>query len=207
MPMALATAATERSISAVRITKVRPTAMMPVIDIWRRMFSMLSSVRKEFGREAEEHDEDHQREDRRDVAQLVGQEALQVEALGRCRVCRRHCRFFSLQSSGCRQQVGLFDVARRQIRAPPCPCGSPSRGRRATGWSRARSRARGWRHPCRAATSTMRITSSLAPTSMPRVGSRQDQHARQVGEPLGQRHLLLVAARQRAQRNRRSAAA
>ena len=46
MPIALAIAATDRSISAVRMTKVSPTAMMPVIDAWLRMFIILSTVRK-----------------------------------------------------------------------------------------------------------------------------------------------------------------
>ena len=40
-------AAIERSISAHRITKVRPTAMMPVTEIWVRMLPRLSSVAKE----------------------------------------------------------------------------------------------------------------------------------------------------------------
>ena len=47
MPVALAIAATDRSISAVRITKVRPDAMMPVIETWRRMLARLSSVAKD----------------------------------------------------------------------------------------------------------------------------------------------------------------
>ena len=47
MPTALATAATDRSISAVRITKVRPTAMMPVIDTCDMMLKALSTVRKD----------------------------------------------------------------------------------------------------------------------------------------------------------------
>src|SRR4029453_19295620 len=47
MPVTLAMAAIERSISAQRITKVRPTAMMPVTQIWVRMLPRLSSVAKE----------------------------------------------------------------------------------------------------------------------------------------------------------------
>ncbi len=47
MPVALAIAAKERSISAQRITKVRPTAMIPVIDMVVRMLPRLSTVRKE----------------------------------------------------------------------------------------------------------------------------------------------------------------
>src|SRR5690349_5517102 len=47
MPVTLAMAAIERSISAHRITKVRPTAMMPVTEIWVRMLPKLSSVAKE----------------------------------------------------------------------------------------------------------------------------------------------------------------
>src|SRR4030095_7472487 len=42
MPVTLAMAATDRSISAHRITKVRPTAMIPVTEIWVRMFAALS---------------------------------------------------------------------------------------------------------------------------------------------------------------------
>src|SRR6478752_2022626 len=47
MPVTLAMAAIERSISAHRITKVRPTAMMPVTEICVRMLPKLSSVAKE----------------------------------------------------------------------------------------------------------------------------------------------------------------
>src|SRR5580700_629577 len=47
MPAALAMLATERSISAHRITKVRPTAMIPVTDTWVRMLPTLSSVGKD----------------------------------------------------------------------------------------------------------------------------------------------------------------
>src|ERR1043166_342968 len=47
MPVTLAVAAIERSISAQRITKVRPTAMMPVTEIWVRMLPRLSSVAKD----------------------------------------------------------------------------------------------------------------------------------------------------------------
>src|SRR6267378_5885466 len=47
MPVTLAMLAIDRSISAQRITKVRPTAMMPVTEIWVRMLPTLSSVAKE----------------------------------------------------------------------------------------------------------------------------------------------------------------
>ena len=47
MPVALATLATLKSISAVRITKVSPTAMMPVIDTCCRMFCRLPNDTKE----------------------------------------------------------------------------------------------------------------------------------------------------------------
>src|SRR5438445_1462663 len=40
-------AAIDRSISAQRMTKVRPTAMMPVTETWVRMLPTLSSVAKE----------------------------------------------------------------------------------------------------------------------------------------------------------------
>jgi hypothetical protein len=58
--VALATAATLRSISAVRMTKV--------------------SERRR--RDAEEADEDDQRRERRDVAQLIAQDAAEVEPGG-----------------------------------------------------------------------------------------------------------------------------
>ena len=44
MPVALAIAATERSISAHRMTKVRPTAITPVTEICVRMLAALSNV-------------------------------------------------------------------------------------------------------------------------------------------------------------------
>src|SRR5690242_18728147 len=47
MPVALAIAANERSISAQRITKVSPTAMMPVIEMLVRMLPRLSTVTKD----------------------------------------------------------------------------------------------------------------------------------------------------------------
>src|SRR5882757_11006846 len=47
MPVTLAMLAIDRSISAQRITKVRPTAMMPVTETWVRMLPKLSSVAKE----------------------------------------------------------------------------------------------------------------------------------------------------------------
>src|SRR3954471_5349906 len=47
MPVTLAMAAIDRSISAHRITKVRPTAMMPVTETWVRMLPTLSSVANE----------------------------------------------------------------------------------------------------------------------------------------------------------------
>ena len=42
----------------------------------------------------------------------TGEEALQAEAAGRCRVGGRHGVFFSIESSGCRQKVRLLDMAR-----------------------------------------------------------------------------------------------
>ncbi len=47
MPVTLAMLATDRSISAHRITKVRPTAMMPVTDTCVRMLPRLSMVAKD----------------------------------------------------------------------------------------------------------------------------------------------------------------
>ena len=47
MPVALATAATDRSISAQRMTKVSPTAMMPAIEMPVSTFQRLSTVRKD----------------------------------------------------------------------------------------------------------------------------------------------------------------
>src|ERR1700745_2966816 len=47
MPVTLAMLAIERSISAQRMTKVRPTAMMPVTDTWVRMLPTLSMVAKD----------------------------------------------------------------------------------------------------------------------------------------------------------------
>src|ERR1700726_4588081 len=47
MPVTLAMLAIDRSISAQRITKVRPTAMMPVTETWVRMLPKLSIVANE----------------------------------------------------------------------------------------------------------------------------------------------------------------
>src|ERR1041385_1887830 len=46
-PLNATSAPTERSIPAVRITNVIPTAMIAVIDVWRETFRMLSAVKKE----------------------------------------------------------------------------------------------------------------------------------------------------------------
>src|SRR5262245_17845843 len=48
MPVTLAMAATDRSISAQRMTKVRPTAMMPVTETWVRILAALSSEANEW---------------------------------------------------------------------------------------------------------------------------------------------------------------
>src|SRR5215475_13279889 len=47
MPVTLAMLAIDRSISAQRMTKVSPTAMMPVTETWVRILPTLSSVAKE----------------------------------------------------------------------------------------------------------------------------------------------------------------
>ena len=47
MPVALATAATLRSISEVRMTKVRPTAMIAVTETCCRMFQMFPTLVKD----------------------------------------------------------------------------------------------------------------------------------------------------------------
>src|SRR6516165_5070194 len=47
MPVTLAILAIDRSISAQRMTKVSPTAMMPVTETWVRMLPTLSMVAKE----------------------------------------------------------------------------------------------------------------------------------------------------------------
>ena len=47
IPVALATLATLRSISAQRMTKVSPAAMIPVMEIWVRILERLPTVRKE----------------------------------------------------------------------------------------------------------------------------------------------------------------
>src|ERR1700757_3102612 len=47
MPVTLAIEAIDKSISAQRITKVKPTAMMPVTETWVRMLPTLSMVAKE----------------------------------------------------------------------------------------------------------------------------------------------------------------
>ena len=70
MPVTLAMLAIERSISAQRITKVRPTAMTPVTDTWVRMLPRLSSVAKEGTRGGKKAAEADQRQERRDVAHL-----------------------------------------------------------------------------------------------------------------------------------------
>ena len=65
----------ERSISAVRITKVRPVAMIAVTETWRRMLPRLSSVTNDGLGEAEDDDQEQKRHERRDVAQLTREPA------------------------------------------------------------------------------------------------------------------------------------
>ena len=83
--VALAIAPTLRSISAVRMTKVRPTAMIAVTETCWRMFSRLPSEAKvglAMLKKATRHD---QRDERRDVAQLIAQEIARGERRGRSR--------------------------------------------------------------------------------------------------------------------------
>src|ERR1700746_2360639 len=47
MPVTLAMLAIDKSISAQRMTKVKPTAMIPVTETWVRMLPTLSMVAKE----------------------------------------------------------------------------------------------------------------------------------------------------------------
>ncbi len=51
MPARARSEPTDRSIPAVRMTKVMPTAISPVNDTWRRVFSRLNGFRK-FGSKA-----------------------------------------------------------------------------------------------------------------------------------------------------------
>src|SRR6516165_10409089 len=65
--------AIDRSISAQRMTKVSPTAMMPVTDTWVRMLPTLSSVAKEGLAAAKKPLRQGQK--RRDVAHLGAQKS------------------------------------------------------------------------------------------------------------------------------------
>jgi hypothetical protein len=177
--------------------------MMPVIDSWRTMFSALSSVKEGVAGEAEEHDERHQREDGGNVAQLVGQEALQVEALGCCRVCRRHCRLVSLecQAADSRSAFSMWPLENSRATMPLRITVTRSASVRMVSGSVESTRmatplvAQGFDDADHVFLGTHVHAAG---------GLRQDQHARQMGEPLGERHLLLVAARERAQRNGRA---
>ena len=91
--VALAIAATLRSISAVRMTKVRPTAMIAVTETCCRIFSRLPSVGEGGARDAEEDDEEDQRDEGRDIAQLIAQEIAEAKGAGGVDVgaLRVHC--------------------------------------------------------------------------------------------------------------------
>ena len=69
----------ERSISAVRMTKVRPTAMMPVIETCAGCCRDCRSSAKDGLRALKNDDQEQQREQRRDVAQLRRQPAASAE--------------------------------------------------------------------------------------------------------------------------------
>ena len=110
--VALAMAPTLRSISAVRITKVSPTAMIAVTETCCRMFSRLPSVAKAGRGEAEEADEQDQRRERRDVAQLIAQEAARGRTPGLgADVAIGHARLQSASSAGSLASCATLDCA------------------------------------------------------------------------------------------------
>ena len=86
MPVALAIAATERSISAHRITKVRPTAMIAGDrDLGQDVAEVVERGEGRAGH-AEEDDQHDQRHEGRDVAQLAAQRSRRRRARRRHRV-------------------------------------------------------------------------------------------------------------------------
>src|SRR5215831_16730778 len=74
MPVTLAMLAIDRSISAQRMTKVRPTAIMPVTETWVRMLPTLSRVAKDGLATAKKLEKKDQRQKRRNVAHLRAQQ-------------------------------------------------------------------------------------------------------------------------------------
>ena len=134
MPVTLAMAATDRSISAHRITKVRPTAMMPVTEICVRMLPTLSSVAKE---------------GLRPLKKLTRQISVRNGAMLRiwersiARARAVPIRDVALPSCGLLsrgfQEPVLADRLVRRIPARSRPSSSRGCGRRATARSRARS--------------------------------------------------------------------
>ncbi len=64
-----------------RMTKVRPVAMMPVTEICDRMLPTLSQLANDAARGAEEDDQEQQRDERSDIAQLV-------RSMERAQACR-----------------------------------------------------------------------------------------------------------------------
>ena len=157
MPVTLAMAATDRSISAVRMTKVRPTAMIPVTETWVRMLARLSTVAKDGLASAEERHQDDQGHERRDVAQLVAQERAAIDRL-------------AMSSPASAAERSLLTVSSANS-CTIAPSSSPGCGRRAPARSRARPTHHDHAMPCSRSPRTICTTSSLAPTSMPRVGS------------------------------------
>ena len=119
MPVALAMPATERSISAQRMTKVRPTAMMPVTDTCVRMLPRLSSVAKE-GLAS--------RRKRRGQIRVTNGAMLRIWSRrkaqpprGRCRRRPSHCSPWSSPSRRLQQAV-LADRLVGEFARPSRPC-------------------------------------------------------------------------------------
>jgi hypothetical protein len=159
---------------------------------------------------AGEAEEDHQRDERehrRDVAQLVRHEPLEVEAPWRRFGLPCHRSQSPMLSHARRRADRPFRYARaeflRHRARASCTVTRSASVRMVSGSVDSTRMAT----PLSRSVLTMRITSSLAPTSMPRVGSDRISTLRQMRQPFGQRHLLLVAARQRAERECRCAAA
>ena len=193
MPVALAMLATDRSISAHRITKVSPTAMMPVTEICVRMFSRLPSVANDLLAAVKKANEHEQRRERGDVAELPRSRS----SASRCTASdAAHAASSSrslLTGSSANSRTTLSFLHHQN-----------AIGQRQHRFRFGRDDHDGDALVAQAAHDLHHVV--LRADVHPARRLAQHQHARQIGQPLGQRHLLLVAAGQSAKRRVRQSA-
>src|SRR6185437_9817590 len=199
MPVTLAMPAIDRSISAHRITKVRPTAMMPVTETWVRMLPTLSSVAKEGLASAK--NPVRKIRVRNGAILRIWERSIAARVRGCFRSVAETVALSPVTmcvSSGGFQQAVLADRLVGEFLHHDAPLENDDAiGKRQHGLGLGRKHHDG--EPARAqlADDVDHVVLGADVHAARRLA--QHQYARRVTEPFGQRHLLLVATRQHAE--------